>query len=83
MSNSRIIIILKSLIHNLEKKESKQGIDLYKNALDFFSKNDLSNEELFNLYRSFCGYLAHGEFTQLEYDSILEIIEILDKSINQ
>ncbi|MCG3464212.1 hypothetical protein L7G72_20935 [Xenorhabdus bovienii] len=82
LNNTNVFNKLESFISYVEGSESKQGLELYKEALDFFSRNNFSDEEVTRLYRSFCGYLAHGEFTQPEYNMVLEIIEILKNEMN-
>lgn len=38
------------------------------------------NINIENLHRSFCGYLAHGEFSNSEYEDIKELINSVKRT---
>ncbi|MDF2778913.1 MAG: hypothetical protein K0S90_2436, partial [Enterobacteriaceae bacterium] len=50
----------------------------YKTALKILKDENTSENELRILYRSFCGYLAHGDFTDVEYAKINLLVDHLE-----
>lgn len=79
MNKTKAIEILTNAISNLERKNKSQGKEFYKSALRILQDKNPSQDELGNLYRSFCGYLAHGEFTDSEYQEIKQLIDCFDR----
>lgn len=79
MNKAKAIEILTNAISNLERKNKSQGKEFYKSALRLLQDKNSSQDELDNLYRSFCGYLAHGEFTDSEYQEIKQLIDCFDR----
>lgn len=79
MNIQKAIEILIELIDLIERKNKSQGKELYKSALDVLKNENCSNIDLELLYRNFCGYLAHGEFDEEEYQKVLQLISILNK----
>ncbi|MGJ0126503.1 hypothetical protein CKF43_20315 [Pantoea graminicola] len=79
MNIQKAIETLIELIALVEGRNKSQGKELYKSALDFLKDESCSNIDLDILYRNFCGYLAHGEFDEEEYQKVLQLISFLKK----
>jgi hypothetical protein len=79
MSIHKAIEILIELIALVERKNKTQGKELYKSALDILKDESFSIIDVKLLYRNFCGYLAHGEFDEEEYQKVLQLISFLKK----
>lgn len=72
-----IISILNTLIDY--DNPHKQGNQLYIGTLEFLQDNNATKEELFNIYKNYCGYLAYGEFSDSEYEKVKFIADYFDK----
>ncbi|MDQ1211383.1 hypothetical protein [Pantoea anthophila] len=79
MNMQKAIEMLIELIALVERKNKSQGKELYKSALDVLKNGNCSNVDLELMYRNFCGYLAHGEFDEEEYQKVLQLISFLKK----
>ncbi|MGX9276012.1 hypothetical protein ACWXWK_23510 [Pantoea ananatis] len=79
MNIHKSIQILIELIALVERKKKTQGKELYKSALDILKGESFSIIDVELLYRNFCGYLAHGEFDEEEYQKVLQLISCLKK----
>ncbi|MDJ0037254.1 hypothetical protein QM637_15650 [Pantoea allii] len=78
MNLNEAIKILTELIVLSATNKSNQGQDLYKSALGILKNASCTDTEVKSLYRSFCGYLAHGEFNDEEYLKVLQLIGFLE-----
>ncbi|OCG65159.1 hypothetical protein A9G48_00755 [Gilliamella sp. wkB18] len=74
MTKENAIEKLKLLI---SESTNNQGVALYNSTITILENNP-TKETLKNLYRNYSGYLARGEFSKLEYDTLLEIIKFID-----
>ncbi|ORM75836.1 hypothetical protein HA42_19875 [Pantoea deleyi] len=79
MNIQKAIETLIELIALVEAKNKSQGKELYKSALDVLKDENCSNIDSNTLYGNFCGYLAHGEFDEEEYQKVLQLISFLKK----
>lgn len=79
MNKIKAIEILTDIIYKSDREKILQGKELYKSALIVLQNENSSEDDLRNLYRNFCGYLAHGEFTNSEYQEIKRLIDCLEK----
>ncbi|MCG8710935.1 hypothetical protein JHU04_004252 [Brenneria sp. 4F2] len=79
MNKNKAMEILTNFICKLEKKNELQGEDFYKTALRILQNTNSSKDDLDNLYRNFCGYMAHGEFSDSEYQDIKRLIDCFNK----
>ncbi|MDC9821177.1 hypothetical protein ABRQ07_20320 [Pectobacterium polonicum] len=78
MDIDNAIVLLADVIADSERKNRSQGIEFYKSAIRMLQNKNLSDSELKDLQRNFCGYLAHGDFSNAEYQKILKLIELLE-----
>lgn len=78
MNKIKAIELLTDIISNSERENKLQGKGFYKSALKVLQDESTSENELKALYRSFCGYLAHGDFTNVEYAKINLFINHLE-----
>ncbi|MFB4413170.1 hypothetical protein [Pantoea agglomerans] len=79
MNIYKAIEVLIELNVLVERKNKLQGKKLYKSAIDILKDESSSIIDLELLYRNFCGYLAHGEFDDEEYQKVLQLISFLEK----
>lgn len=79
MNVKKAMQILTDVISISERNNKFQGMELYRSALEILKDENSTKAELERLYRNFCGYLAHGEFTDEEYQKLLQLLECLEK----
>lgn len=72
-----IILVLNTLID--QETPHKQGNQLYISTLECLQDNNATKEDLFNIYKNYCGYLAYGEFSDNEYEKVKLIADYFDK----
>ncbi|MEQ9924047.1 hypothetical protein ABRP60_03615 [Pectobacterium brasiliense] len=78
MDIDNAIILLTDVIADSERSNRSQGAAFYKSAIRVLQNKNSSNSELKDLRRNFCGYLAHGNFSNDEYQKIFKLIDLLD-----
>lgn len=79
MNIQKSIEILIELNALVERKNKSQGKVFYKSALDILKDENCSIIDSELLYRNFCGFLAHGEFDEEEYQMVLQLNNFLKK----
>jgi len=78
MNKTKAIELLTDIISCSDRENKLQGKEFYKSALKILQDERSSENELKTLYRSFCGYFAHGDFTNVEYAKINLLINYLE-----
>ena len=78
MNKTKAIELLTDIISCSDRENRLQGKEFYKSALKILQDERVSENELKTLYRSFCGYCAHGDFTHVEYAKINLLINYLE-----
>ena len=80
MKINKAIKKLSTLITQGEVEGKTQGLAFYKSAIITLQNGNPGDANIDSLYRGFCGYLAHGEFSNSEYEDIKELIELLKRT---
>lgn len=80
MNINEAIKKLSALITERESEGKTQGLKFYKSAMLTLQNGKADDANIENLYRSFCGYLAHGEFSNSEYEDIKELVSLIKKT---
>ncbi|MEQ9918929.1 hypothetical protein ABRQ01_19940 [Pectobacterium aroidearum] len=78
MDIDNAIILLADIIADSERGNCSQGAVFYKSAIRVLQNKNSSDSELKDLKRNFCGYLAHRDLSNAEYQKILKLIDLLD-----
>ncbi|AOR63358.1 hypothetical protein [Pectobacterium wasabiae] len=78
MNIDSAMVLLADIITDSEHNNREQGIDFYKSAMRVLRSENSKKSELKSLHRNFCGYLAHGEFDNAEYQKIVRLIDFLE-----
>ncbi len=78
MNRTKATELLTDIISCSDRENKLQGKEFYKTALKILKDENTSENELRILYRSFCGYLAHGDFTDVEYAKINLLVDHLE-----
>ena len=80
MNINKAIRKLSTLITKTEVEGKTQGLEFYKSSMITLQNGKADDANIESVYRSFCGYLAHGEFSNSEYEDIKELISLIKKT---